>query len=73
MRRLFNVIASVIILAACKSTPSTDFKPITVKYPVAQKDSTKDVYFGTTVADPYRWLENDTAENTMAWVKAENE
>jgi prolyl oligopeptidase len=72
MRRLFNVIVPVILLAACKSTPSTDFKPITVKYPVAQKDSTKDVYFGTTVADPYRWLENDTAENTMAWVKAEN-
>jgi prolyl oligopeptidase len=73
MQRLCYVLVTLIVLAGCKPTPSTDFKPITVKYPIAQKDSTKDVYFGTTVADPYRWLENDTAENTMAWVKAENE
>lgn len=45
-----------------------------MKYPITQKDSTvKDTYFGTIVADPYRWLENDTAENTKAWVKMENE
>lgn len=64
----------LVFFAACKTTPSTEFKPITVKYPVTQKDtSIKDDYFGTTVADPYRWLENDTAENTKAWVKAQNE
>ena len=31
-----------------------------------------DVYFGTEVADPYRWLENDTSSETEAWVAAEN-
>ncbi|MFM9578084.1 hypothetical protein, partial [Streptomyces turgidiscabies] len=41
--------------------------------PITQKDSTvKDIYFGTTVADPYRWLENDTAANTKAWVTSQN-
>ena len=43
------------------------------QYPTTPKDSTVvDDYFGTKVADPYRWLENDTAEATAAWVKAEN-
>ena len=41
-------------------------------YPKAQKDATVDDYFGTEVADPYRWLENDTSAQTAAWVEAEN-
>ncbi len=75
MKRLFQTLLSLLVLASCKTGPDqTDFKTISVKYPVTQKDTTvKDVYFGTTVADPYRWLENDTAENTKAWVKAQND
>ncbi|GAB1448104.1 prolyl oligopeptidase family serine peptidase [Bacteroidota bacterium] len=41
-------------------------------YPETRKDSTSDTYFGTAVADPYRWLENDTAAEVVDWVKAEN-
>lgn len=41
------------------------------KYPAAPSDGTTDEYFGKTVADPYRQLENDTAEATLAWVEAE--
>ena len=41
-------------------------------YPKAVKDGTVDNYFGETVADPYRWLENDTSQQTAAWVDAEN-
>ena len=41
-------------------------------YPKAAKDGTVDEYFGTKVADPYRWLENDTSAQTAAWVEAEN-
>ena len=44
-----------------------------INYPKAEKDGTTDTYFGTTVADPYRWLENDTSAQTAAWVTAENE
>ena len=43
-----------------------------IQYPKAVKDGTTDNYFGTTVADPYRWLENDTSVQTAAWVEAEN-
>lgn len=44
----------------------------TLSYPEAPTDDTVDVYFGTEVPDPYRPLENDTAEATLEWVKAEN-
>lgn len=43
------------------------------QYPVAKKVDTVDTYFGVQVADPYRWMENDTAQETADWVKAEND
>lgn len=41
-------------------------------YPKTKKVDTVDTYFGEKIADPYRWLENDTAEDTKAWVKEQN-
>ncbi len=41
-------------------------------YPETKKDSITDNYFGTIIADPYRWLENDTSSETKKWVDAEN-
>lgn len=42
-------------------------------YPATRKTETVDTYFGTQVADPYRWLEDDYSEETKNWVKAQNE
>jgi len=42
-------------------------------YPVTAKVDHVDEYFGTQVADPYRWLEDDTSAQTAEWVKAQNE
>ena len=42
------------------------------KLPQTRKDNTTDNYFGTEVADPYRWLEDDASAETAAWVKAQN-
>ena len=41
-------------------------------YPAAERGDVVDDYFGVAVADPYRWLEDDTSEATAAWVAAEN-
>ena len=44
-----------------------------LSYPQPPVDPTVvDQYFGITVPDPYRPLENDTAPETLAWVEAEN-
>ena len=44
--------------------------PIT--YPPTKKSDTVDVYFGTSVPDPYRWLEDNESPEVAAWVEAEN-
>ncbi|MBL7923781.1 MAG: S9 family peptidase [Bacteroidia bacterium] len=41
-------------------------------YPRTEKGTDQDNYHGTTVSDPYRWLEVDTAENVKKWVEAQN-
>lgn len=46
--------------------------PKGMKYPMTRKDKVTDNYFGTEIADPYRWLENDTATEVKAWVEAQN-
>jgi len=57
---------------ACNQGKKPAEKITLMKYPETKKDDTKDNYFGTTIADPYRWLENDTSAETKAWVIAEN-
>ena len=44
----------------------------TLPYPNTKKVDTVDTYFGTQVPDPYRWLEDDRAADTKAWVQEEN-
>ena len=43
-----------------------------VVYPITRTDTITTDYFGTVVADPYRWLEIDTAAEVKDWVKEQN-
>jgi prolyl oligopeptidase len=42
------------------------------EYPQTRKIDHVDTYHGTKVADPYRWLEDDTSPDTAAWIEAQN-
>ncbi|CAN5743168.1 prolyl oligopeptidase family serine peptidase [soil metagenome] len=43
------------------------------EYPITKTVSQTDDFFGTTVHDPYRWLEDDMADDTGEWVQQEND
>lgn len=57
--------AGVLFLASCATQKMTN----SLHYPETKKVSQIDEYFGTIVEDPYRWLEDDRAEDTKDWVK----
>lgn len=61
---------AIISLAVACSKPE---KKTVSKYPITKKGEVVDTLFGTAVADPYRWLENDTTKETADWVKAQND
>jgi len=57
-----------IALLACQEAGP----PLPSGYPEAVRSDHTDDYFGTMVADPYRWMENLESPEVGAWVAAEN-
>ncbi len=55
--------------ALAQSCPA---KGPSVTYPVTKKVDQTDNYHGTSVADPYRWLEDANSAETKEWVTAQN-
>ncbi|TAF73507.1 MAG: S9 family peptidase [Flavobacterium sp.] len=43
-----------------------------IKYPATKKTDKVDVYFGNSIPDPFRWLEDDRSAETAEWVKEQN-
>ena len=43
-----------------------------LKYPQPRKGDVVDDYFGTKIADPYRWMEDLNATDVKQWIDAEN-
>ena len=64
-RRLAAALALVLIV-------STALPAQSLQYPSTKKGDQVDVYHGTKVADPYRWLEDDASPQTEAWIEAQN-
>ena len=71
IKPLLSVLAITSIIISCKpATETATSEKLT--YPVTAKSDQVDDYFGVKVSDPYRWLENDTAEDVKKWVTEEN-
>jgi prolyl oligopeptidase len=71
-RKTWGTLFLVSALASATTIMAGD-KPLT--YPKTRRGKQVDTYHGTTVADPYRWLEEDVRKSpdVAAWVAAENE
>jgi uncharacterized protein (UPF0248 family) len=63
----------VILLVATALVLQTGIGAQQFQYPATRKVDHVDTYHGTTVADPYRWLEDDNAPETAKWVEAQNQ
>lgn len=70
--------SGLLLLGACngpatgesEAPSSVSFRNIQLQYPPSPRDTTvTDTYCGKTVADPYRWLEDDHSEATASWVR----
>jgi prolyl oligopeptidase len=62
-------------LLLCAGSIATNAQHTTksiMTYPETKQGTVTDTYFGTAVADPYRWLEDDRSAETKAWVEAQN-
>lgn len=70
-----TLIPALCLLTGAALTVSCDMKPRKIElmpYPEAERGGVVDDYFGTRVADPYRWLEEEESDATRQWIEAEN-
>jgi prolyl oligopeptidase len=58
---LLGLLTAGAVAAGCSQT-----------FPEARRGDHTDVYHGTTVADPYRWMEETDSEETQLWIAAQN-
>lgn len=56
-----------------KMTKKANYPNIPVSYPTTKKIEHTDTYGEVEIRDDFHWLEDDNAEDTKAWVTAQNE
>jgi len=61
----------MVLIISCKNVKKTN-QSMAITYPETKKVDTVDIYFGTKVKDPYRWLEDDRSDETAKWVESQN-
>jgi prolyl oligopeptidase len=61
----------VFVLAVCGGQVSSRGGASAAGPPKAERRPLEESYFGTKVADPYRWLEDSTSPETRKWVAGE--
>ncbi|WP_066755721.1 prolyl oligopeptidase family serine peptidase [Crocinitomix algicola] len=72
MKKPIFLCAASLWLFACNNNTKKEEQVESFEYPKTVKKADSTVYFGRTVLDPYRWLEDDRSEETEAWVKEQN-
>ena len=55
-----------LLLSGCGTAPVS---PPGLVFPEAAAQDVTDIYFGTPVRDPYRWLEDTTAPDAQRWMR----
>jgi prolyl oligopeptidase len=66
MRRLFSIVFPLLLLIPAVASAQSELPKTPVRAVI-------DNYFGTNVVDPYRWLENTSDPEVIAWMKAQND
>lgn len=61
---------ALLMIIASSHAALAQFTP--ERYPQTHRDKVSDNYFGQTIEDPYRWLEDDRSPETAEWVSAQN-
>ncbi len=79
MKLIYSLVFAACLLVSCGTdsaeqiaSASVNNPVMKVTYPETKTVDQTDDYFGTSVEDPYRWLEIDTASDTKAWVTEQN-
>lgn len=73
MRHLATALAlCTLLLGVSSAYAQKDLKQKPMMYPSTKQVEQTDLYHGTAVKDPYRWLEDPDALDTAEWVKAQN-
>lgn len=62
----------VILSTMIVSSSLLSYGQSAIKYPATKKTDKVDVYFGNSIPDPFRWLEDDRSAETAEWVKEQN-
>ena len=73
MRCITPVVPSAFILALLLATAGCQTAPArNMTYPETKKGDLVEDYFGTKVADPYRWMEDLDSKEVADWVAVQN-
>jgi len=72
MPRFAGALVAVAWLSLCSPLAAEEMTPI--KYPDTRRGDVAETLFGETIADPYRWLENDVRndKDVADWVARQN-
>ncbi len=71
-RLLRAVFALLLLLPLLPVFAADDGKPAAPPLPTTRREAVTETLHGVAVGDPYRWLEDQDAPETRAWIDAQN-